>query len=316
MLFKLYAIVSRQTPQYGGQSVCWKSPAPSKISSGNVYTELSECSAPGQTLIWDLCSQFWTHKHLPWPPVNIGTIMGCGAIRFSTPESCHPGADRLYQDPRQLVNRPDLERAKIPRFSSDFNPKKVILGASEPAAMPPPPRPCPLSLAGLPQAFVRPRIRPLPPRCPRNGSGYPAVNPPDLSVNTRHEALESSKFVRNWLRDLPQLSGVLLYRILISEAAYLIWKIRCERAFGRDDLPASGHTDREIYTRWYKTISTRLTLDRTMTRKRFGRRAVPTALVRNTWAGCLYDEKGLPDDWLTQPEVLVGMAPRSTGANQ
>ncbi|KAL6300501.1 ribonuclease H-like domain-containing protein, partial [Sparassis latifolia] len=146
---------------------------------------LTECSAPGQNLIWNLCAEFWAHKHLPWYKISIGTIMGCGAIRFSAQNARHPGADRLY-------------------------------------------------------------------------------------------------------------------RILISEASYLIWKLRCERAFGRDDLPASGHTNKEIYTRWYKAISSRLTLDRTMTRKRFGKRALPPALVRNTWTGCLADEKGLPDNWLTQ----------------
>ncbi|KAL6301163.1 hypothetical protein BKA93DRAFT_881444 [Sparassis latifolia] len=102
--------------------------------------------------------------------------------------------------------------------------------------MPPPPRPCPLSLAGLPQAFVRPRIRPLPPRCPRNGSGYPAVNPPDLSVNTRHEALESSKFHSAFRRKAD--SETVLSRDILTTTSwshggivtvpYLLGHLECE----------------------------------------------------------------------------------------
>jgi ribonuclease HI len=38
-----------------------------------------------------------------------------------------------------------------------------------------------------------------------------------------------------------------LYRILISESVYLIWKIRCERVIGRD---GEAHSETEIHNHW------------------------------------------------------------------
>lgn len=41
-----------------------------------------------------------------------------------------------------------------------------------------------------------------------------------------------------------------LFRILISESAYLIWKIRCEHRIEREDDPTKQHSHREIHNRW------------------------------------------------------------------
>lgn len=95
-----------------------------------------------------------------------------------------------------------------------------------------------------------------------------------------------------------------LYRILVTESAHLIWRIRNERRIqGRD--PAS---EREIQLRWTKQINIRLALDREMTDKtRYGKKAVPKSLVLKTWSKVIQDEDTLPEDWIGEPQVLVGV---------
>ncbi|KAF7293572.1 hypothetical protein MIND_01136000 [Mycena indigotica] len=99
-----------------------------------------------------------------------------------------------------------------------------------------------------------------------------------------------------------------LYRILVAESAYLIWQLRLEHRIKRDGLdPAS---EQEIHNRWYKQIDLRLELDRQLTnRSKWRKKALPPALVINTWRGVLAKEDTLPADW-TNPaaelQVLVG----------
>jgi ribonuclease HI len=55
-----------------------------------------------------------------------------------------------------------------------------------------------------------------------------------------------------------------LYRILLSESAYLIWKLRNKRVIREQD----GTSDREIYNQWKKTINNRLEIDCLLTNER------------------------------------------------
>ncbi|KAK0442639.1 hypothetical protein EV421DRAFT_1808158 [Armillaria borealis] len=99
-----------------------------------------------------------------------------------------------------------------------------------------------------------------------------------------------------------------LYRILITESAYLIWCLRCERKISRNDEPERWHTQQEIRNRWIKQINTRLILDCAMANaKRYGKKALEEDTVLQTWHNTLQNEDSLPDNWVREPGVLVGI---------
>jgi len=100
-----------------------------------------------------------------------------------------------------------------------------------------------------------------------------------------------------------------LYRIIMSETAYLIWKMRNERRIGREDAEDREVTDSEVRNRWIHAINRRLTIDRALTNKmRFGRHTLNGKLVKQTWFCCLKNEEELPDDWPRRRGVLVGIS--------
>ncbi|PBK66693.1 hypothetical protein ARMSODRAFT_989329 [Armillaria solidipes] len=89
-----------------------------------------------------------------------------------------------------------------------------------------------------------------------------------------------------------------LYRILITESAYLIWCLRCERKISRNDEPERWHTQQEIRNR----------LDCAMANaKRYGKKALEEDTVLQTWHNTLQNEDSLPDNWVREPGVLVGI---------
>ncbi|KAJ6533708.1 hypothetical protein B0H19DRAFT_863506, partial [Mycena capillaripes] len=96
-----------------------------------------------------------------------------------------------------------------------------------------------------------------------------------------------------------------LYRILMSESAYQIWRLRNDRVIERDGEPAS---EEEILNKWKFTINQRLQMDKLLAiRPRKGKRpALAPLLVLETWSGTLDNEGSLPTDWLREPRVLVG----------
>ncbi|KAJ7661175.1 hypothetical protein B0H17DRAFT_953751 [Mycena rosella] len=88
-----------------------------------------------------------------------------------------------------------------------------------------------------------------------------------------------------------------LFRILVSESAFLIWRLRCERVIQEKDLASA----REIHNRWLKTINNRLGLDG------YGKKAIKKSLVLKTWQRVLKNERNLPKNWIWEAEVLVGI---------
>ncbi|KAJ7193978.1 hypothetical protein GGX14DRAFT_378382 [Mycena pura] len=96
-----------------------------------------------------------------------------------------------------------------------------------------------------------------------------------------------------------------LYRILMSESAYLIWRLRNDRVIDRDGAPASTE---EIENKFKFVVNQRLQMDKILAnRPRRGRRpALPPKLVLETWSGLLDNGQSLPADWLSEPRVLVG----------
>ncbi|KIY43062.1 hypothetical protein FISHEDRAFT_54208, partial [Fistulina hepatica ATCC 64428] len=96
-----------------------------------------------------------------------------------------------------------------------------------------------------------------------------------------------------------------LYKIIITESAYLIWKLRCERRITNEDDEDKWQTLVEIENRWLAAInSRRLEIDRPLTnRNKYGRRALSKDTVLRTWCDTLLNEDQLPRDWITSPRV-------------
>ncbi|KAJ7704840.1 hypothetical protein B0H17DRAFT_1156904 [Mycena rosella] len=95
-----------------------------------------------------------------------------------------------------------------------------------------------------------------------------------------------------------------LYRLLISESAHLIWRMRNERVIQEKGVAST----REIYNCWLKMMNNRLELDRAMTNDyKYGKKAIKKMLVLKMWSKVLKDEDKLPEDWTWETEVLVGI---------
>jgi hypothetical protein len=102
-----------------------------------------------------------------------------------------------------------------------------------------------------------------------------------------------------------------LFHILVSESAHLIWKLRCERRITHNDSPVGQLAPAEIHNRWLQIINSRLTMDRILTDKwRYGKKALRTKTVLDTWDEVLWDRTHLPNNWIQHTGVLVGIGPR------
>ncbi|EIW54950.1 RnaseH-domain-containing protein [Trametes versicolor FP-101664 SS1] len=98
-----------------------------------------------------------------------------------------------------------------------------------------------------------------------------------------------------------------LARIILTETAYLIWVLRCDRVVGgRVPLPLREE-EGYVENRWMRVITGRLNTDCTLASKRVaGKWAVPPSTVLKTWEKTLHEEDRLPSDWTKSPGVLVG----------
>ncbi|KAJ3858590.1 hypothetical protein EV359DRAFT_52058 [Lentinula novae-zelandiae] len=92
-----------------------------------------------------------------------------------------------------------------------------------------------------------------------------------------------------------------LFRILISESAYLIWKIRNERVIN-DKPPLAGM---QIMNRWRWTIENRLWMDCLLTSKKF-RRNMPRKAIENTWQKVV-ENKEILSEVIRETGVLVSI---------
>jgi len=95
-----------------------------------------------------------------------------------------------------------------------------------------------------------------------------------------------------------------LLQILLSESAFLIWVLRCERV-----IQEKIHSNQEIRSRWLRVINKRLTDDK-ITATRTKRNQGFTNLIVNTWEKVLTREGDIPNDWTNRREVLVGSRER------
>ncbi|KAJ7246801.1 hypothetical protein B0H12DRAFT_1305322 [Mycena haematopus] len=152
---------------------------------------LLRCESPGAEIVWKAAEKLWLEKEPTWPEISLGTILGCGLMRFSDEEGKQrPGAKRLY-------------------------------------------------------------------------------------------------------------------KILVSESAYVIWKLRNDRVISRAGDPI---TEAEIINKWTHNLNQRLQQDIVLANRptRRNRPRIAPTLVKDTWADTLDDESTLPDNWLKESRVLVG----------
>ncbi|KAJ7717279.1 hypothetical protein B0H16DRAFT_1338179 [Mycena metata] len=101
-----------------------------------------------------------------------------------------------------------------------------------------------------------------------------------------------------------------LFRILISETAHLIWKLRCTRVIERGSDPNRYFSEPEIHNKWLYCINTRLKTDALLTdTRKYDKRALKIRTVQDTWNGVLKDPENLPEIWVRQSGFLVGIPP-------
>jgi ribonuclease HI len=119
-----------------------------------------------------------------------------------------------------------------------------------------------------------------------------------LSIPRRQEAGNNNGQI---LHPTPkERATIRLLQIILSEAAHLIWVIRCERVIHGTNLDEQG-----INKRWYRVINERLTTDR-ITAHKIRRDTKTTKLAKHTWKHLLERNGTLPENWFQNREVLVG----------
>jgi ribonuclease HI len=95
-----------------------------------------------------------------------------------------------------------------------------------------------------------------------------------------------------------------LHKILITESAHLVWRMRNERVIQGN---GSKSLD-EIRNRWLKMINNRLDIDCAMTDVfKYEKKALKVSLVKATWTKTLKGERTLAKDWPKRVGVLVGV---------
>ena len=105
-----------------------------------------------------------------------------------------------------------------------------------------------------------------------------------------------------------------LYRILISEAAHLIWVLRCERRIKGIDSLNQNHLEKTVRKRWYSKINERMQVDCLLTnRYLYERKALKARAVYNTWEKLSSNKEDLHREWCRRPGVLVGKEPAENG---
>ncbi|KAF9030591.1 hypothetical protein BDZ89DRAFT_900707, partial [Hymenopellis radicata] len=95
-----------------------------------------------------------------------------------------------------------------------------------------------------------------------------------------------------------------LLRILVSEGAHMVWKLRNERVI--PDGVKKAVSKPEIRNRLMKAINGRLRTDQQLASPRYGKKSISPNIVYHTWGGVLHNEQNLPDEWIGESGVLVG----------
>ncbi|KAI0360309.1 hypothetical protein OH77DRAFT_1393583 [Trametes cingulata] len=95
-----------------------------------------------------------------------------------------------------------------------------------------------------------------------------------------------------------------LWTVLLTEATYLIWKLRCERVIQNG---GQEFTEAEVENRWYALLGHRLDLDRRSAARHLGKRALKPEDVEAMWLPVIEHGSYLVPGWATNGGVLVGI---------
>ncbi|KAH9831184.1 uncharacterized protein C8Q71DRAFT_799082 [Rhodofomes roseus] len=101
-----------------------------------------------------------------------------------------------------------------------------------------------------------------------------------------------------------------LWRIMISEATHLIWKLRCERVIGHADQEGWDHDDSAVRNRIANVLHNRLRHDLEATKTKYNELSLSDETVLATWHGLIQDDPALPWNWTKCSGFLVGSVPR------
>ncbi|EJD36957.1 hypothetical protein AURDEDRAFT_73721 [Auricularia subglabra TFB-10046 SS5] len=98
------------------------------------------------------------------------------------------------------------------------------------------------------------------------------------------------------------------FRIVVSESAFLVWKIRCEKRIQHAEDPDWQLPEEAARERWTAVIKKRMAQDKTLSdKKRFRKQYVANWLVEDTWLDLRnpanYNRYRIP----RVPGVLVGI---------
>ncbi|EJD36216.1 hypothetical protein AURDEDRAFT_24476, partial [Auricularia subglabra TFB-10046 SS5] len=85
-------------------------------------------------------------------------------------------------------------------------------------------------------------------------------------------------------RFMQGISTARAFSIVVSESAFLAWKIRCEKRMEHRNDPEWRPNNAAVSERWQKMMRRRVSQDFRLTDARiFGRKALKRALVHETW---------------------------------
>ncbi|KAJ7580884.1 hypothetical protein C8J56DRAFT_896233 [Mycena floridula] len=103
----------------------------------------------------------------------------------------------------------------------------------------------------------------------------------------------------------PALSR--FFRIIVTETVHTIWKICCSTVLNRNNVAMAVP---QVHNMWVHSMNKHLKIDRSLTSvSRYGKKALSVKTVLDTWSGALRDEASLPNSWIWEPRVLVGVEP-------
>ncbi|KAJ7353323.1 hypothetical protein DFH08DRAFT_804886 [Mycena albidolilacea] len=80
-------------PECGDRAICQMCG-----EEDNLEHILIKCRSPGPEIIWKAAEKLWQGKGPNWPEISIGSILGCGLMRFEDERGKEkPGTRRLYR---------------------------------------------------------------------------------------------------------------------------------------------------------------------------------------------------------------------------
>ncbi|KAI0745338.1 hypothetical protein C8Q76DRAFT_764616 [Earliella scabrosa] len=100
------------------------------------------------------------------------------------------------------------------------------------------------------------------------------------------------------------LGAACLWIVLCTESLHLIWKLRCERVIRNE---GEEHSRAEVENRWHAALTSRLALDRRTAARASGKKALTAERVARIWGPVIEGADGLPDGWVLDSGVLVGI---------